>query len=202
MKTLFLTLLVACSLPLFAEEETLLGSTPVDHGGYGALVVKFTSVNNQFGVLVGARGGWIVNHTFAVGFAGYGLVNEVAARVPGPLGQPFVNLGYGGLDLEYIANSDELIHYSVHSLIGAGVVGTRGVDWDDLSWDFDDHWDSSHHRFFVIEPGANIDLNVATWFRVSVGASYRFVGGVSSDASTREDLSGPSGMLTLRFGAF
>jgi hypothetical protein len=204
MKTSLVLLLILCALPLMAQEETLLGSGPVEHGGYGALVVKFTSVNNQLGVLVGGRGGWIINHTFSIGIAGYGLVNEVSARVPGPLGQPYVNLGYGGLDLEYIANSDDLVHCSVHALIGGGAVGFRSARWHDISWSYDDEddWDGLHEPFFVVEPGVNVDLNVTTWFRLSVGGAYRFVGGVGSDATTRNDITGPSAMLTFRFGAF
>lgn len=59
-----------------AQEETLLGAADVEHGGYGALVVRFTSVNGELGVLVGGRGGCIVNHSFSLGGAGYGLANK------------------------------------------------------------------------------------------------------------------------------
>ncbi len=202
MKTLLFLAGFLASFPLLAQEQTLVGSSSIDHGGYGALVVKFTSVNDRLGVLVGGRGGWIIDHTFAIGGAGYGLVNEVPAKGIGPLGQQFLNFGYGGLDLEYIANSNSLVHYSLHTLIGAGMVGYRSAGWEDVSWTHGDVWDARHDRFFVIEPGANIDVNVTTWFRASAGASYRFIGGVASDASTGKDLSGPSGMLTLRFGSF
>lgn len=202
MKTLLFLAGFLASFPLLAQEQTLIGSSSIDHGGYGALVVKFTSVNDRLGVLVGGRGGWIIDHTFAIGGAGYGLVNRVPAKGIGPFGQHYLNFGYGGLDLEYIANSNSLVHYSLHTLIGAGMVGYRSADWEDVSWTHGDGWDARQDRFFVIEPGANIDVNVTTWFRASAGASYRFIGGVGSDASTGKDLSGPSGMLTLRFGSF
>jgi hypothetical protein len=203
MKTLTFALLILCTSPLMAQEETLLGSGPIEHGGYGALVVKLTTVNNQLGVLVGGRGGWIINHTFAIGAAGYGLVNDVTARVPGPLGQPYVNLGYGGLDLEYIAHSNEIVHYSIHTLIGGGAVGYRPGRWHEFSWSIDDDdWDMMYEPFFVVEPGMNIDVNITTWFRLSAGGAYRFVGGTRSDAVTRKDITGPSGMISFRFGSF
>jgi hypothetical protein len=202
MKASVVIIVLLCAVPLLAQEETLMGSESVEHGGYGALVVKFTSVNDQFGVLVGGRGGWIINHTFAIGGAGYGLVNEIPARTTGMLGGRFLNFGYGGLDLEYIAHSNALIHYSLHALIGAGVVGHRNAYWSDVAWGVDDDWNSYHRPFFVLELGVNVDLNVTTWFRTSLGASYRFVGPVSSDAAAAKDLSGPSGMLTFRFGSF
>jgi hypothetical protein len=202
MKTILLLLLVLCAVPLFAQEETLLGTESVEHGGYGALVMKFTSVNDQFGVLMGARGGWIINHCVAIGVAGYGLVNEVPARTTGVLGGRFLNFGYGGLDLEYINHSNSVVHYSIHTLVGAGAVGHRNTYWNDVAWGLNDDWDSQHRPCFVLEPGVNVDVNITTWFRTSFGASYRFVGPVSSDAASAKDLAGPSGMMTFRFGSF
>jgi len=202
MKTAALVLTLLFAVPLSAQEQTLVGSAPVDNGGYGALVTKFSPVNHTFGVLMGARGGWIINHTFSLGLAGYGLVNEVPARVIGPLGEKYLTVGYGGLDLEYIAHSNELVHYSLHTLIGAGAVAFRNDSWERFTWDVRDDGNPWRTAFFVFEPGVNIDLNITTWFRVSAGAAYRFVGGVASDASSGSDLSGPSGMLTLRFGSF
>ena len=205
MKYLLCLLIVLCTCSVFAQEQTLIGSSDVEHGGYGALVVKFTSINNDLGVLVGGRGGWIINHAFAIGGAGYGLANNVRANSVGPFGQEFVDLGYGGLDLEFIANSDDLLHFSVHALIGAGAVGFRygigdnGDAWNNL---YGNNGPNRYDAFFVVEPGINLDLNVITWFRVSLGAGYRHISGVSSDVSSNAKLSGPSGMLTFRFGKF
>lgn len=113
-------------------------------------------------------------------------------------------LGYGGLDVEYIFNFNDLIHFSIHSLIGGGNVGVRTRErvWNGFTWDPDMEWDHHFDEFFVVEPGLNIDLNVTTWFRASVGASYRYVTGVSEDVSSNKDLRGPSASLTFRFGSF
>ncbi|HEY5615467.1 MAG TPA: hypothetical protein VIL52_05550 [Bacteroidota bacterium] len=205
MKSLILFLIILSTLPVLAQEQTLIGADDVEHGGYGALVIKFTSVNDDFGVLLGGRGGWIINHTFSIGAAGYGLANNVRAHSPGPFGQEFVDFGYGGLDLEYISNSDNLIHLSIHALVGAGAVGFRyGFGNNDNDWDnvFDHNDAHQYDAFFVVEPGINVDLNITGWFRVSLGAEYRYIGGVSSGATTNANLRGPSGMLTFRFGKF
>ena len=199
MKTSFLLLFIVFSVSAFAQEQTLFDIKDVEHGGYGAFVVKFCSVNNEFGVLVGGRGGWIIDHTFAIGGAGYGLANNVHSRVTGPLGERFVNFGYGGLDLEYILDSDDLMHLSFHSLVGGGAAGFRR-GWDgNMNFNTDNHMNDV---FFVIEPGVNIDLNVTAWFRTSFGMSYRYVSGVSTEATTNNDLTGLSAMLTFRFGKF
>ncbi|MGA9118226.1 MAG: hypothetical protein WB699_02570 [Bacteroidota bacterium] len=200
MKTIALLIFSLTVSSALAQEETLVGAD-VEHGGYGALVVKFSPVNNKLGILIGARGGWIINHTFALGIAGYGLANNVRATEVGEFGEPYVDFAYGGLDLEYIHNSNALVHYSVHALIGAGAVGHRRWGLDSDVWD-ENEWDRTHDVFFAFEPGVNLDLNVTTWFRASLGASYRLVSGSASTASSDKNLSGPSAMLTFRFGLF
>lgn len=201
MKSLFCLLVAAFSIPVFAQEQTLFDVEHIEHGGYGAFVAKATTINGEGAVLMGGRGGWIVNHVFAIGGGGYGLVNNIHSRTIGPWGERFVSLGYGGLDLEVIVNSDELVHFSVHSLLGAGAVGFRN-DWadglNDNGYAYDRHTDG----FFVAEPGINVDLNVTRWFRTSVGVDYRYITGVASGAAKNSDLSGPSAMLSFRFGKF
>ncbi|NIN69246.1 MAG: hypothetical protein GTO63_32105, partial [Anaerolineae bacterium] len=65
--------LVGSQFGVAQEPETLIEGD-VRHGGFGGPVVKFTEVNNEFGVLVGGRGGWIINDSFVLGAGGYGLV--------------------------------------------------------------------------------------------------------------------------------
>ena len=64
--------------PVLAQEETLI-SGQLEYGGYGGPVVKFTTINNDWEVMVGGRGGWIINHSFVLGGGGYGLVTDVEA---------------------------------------------------------------------------------------------------------------------------
>lgn len=201
MKKIILALVLFSFAPLTAQEQTLLGDTEIEHGGYGAMVIKAATINNEPAILIGGRGGWIINHTFSIGIGGYGLANNIEANTVGPFGQKYLQMGYGGLDLEFIANSDDLLHFSVHALIGGGSAGFRN-SWDDDNWDNDFDMDHHHDPFFVIEPGVNVDLNITPWFRTSVGASYRYVSGLSSAAATNSDISGASGMITFRFGKF
>lgn len=56
--------------------------------------------------------------------------------------------------------------------------------------------------FFVVEPGVNLDFNMTHTFRLSLGGSYRWIKGVNSTASTDKELTGPSAMITFRFGRF
>ncbi len=198
MKTMMLFLLtILVALPVFAQEQTLFAGK-IEHGGYGGPVVKFTTVNDKFGVLVGGRGGWIIDHTLVIGGGGYGLVNEVEANTVEPQIGKYLEFGYGGFEIEWVVNSDKLVHFSIHTLIGGGGVQYRSESGDIA---FQDRYND---EFFVLEPGATLDINVTTWVRFSVGATYRYINGIESDSklTSNTDLNGLSAMVMLRFGKF
>lgn len=192
--SILVLLFCVATLPLVAQEETLI-TGDIESGGFGGPVVKFGSMNGEGGIIVGGRGGWIINHTFIIGGGGYGLANNVKAKVLSPTGQRYLNFGYGGVELEYVARSDKLLHFSVMTLIGGG-----GLGWKDEGTRSGGSTDSD--EFFVLEPAAQVNLNITKSFRMSAGISYRYISGVSSPAATDADLSGPSAVLTFRFGTF
>ncbi len=188
----------------FSQEKTLLGSGEVSNGGFGGPVVKYVQIKGEPGVLVGGRGGWIINHTFVIGGGGYGLANDIKSDNPpylynGQWYNTYLNFGYGGVELEYIFQSDDLLHFSVYSLIGGGDVSYRNERFND---NHDMNWDSNNDAFFVFEPAINAELNVISFMRIDVGASYRFISGVNFEGLKNSDLAGPSASLTLKFGSF
>ena len=177
-----LVLLTSSSLSA-AQEKTLLGGG-LESGGFGAPVVKFSDVGGDFAVFAGGRGGWIINHTLVLGGGGYGVANAL-----GDFDFPFergIEFGYGGFEVEYINRSDELVHFSICTLIGAGGA-TYLFDRTDT--------------VFVLEPAANLMLNVTSFFRIGAGGGYRFVTAADLDL-TNSDLSAPFGVLTFKFGSF
>jgi len=193
-----ITIILISTSQLFSQEETLIGNGEVSHGGFGGPVIKFTQVKGEPGVLVGGRGGWIINHSFVIGGGGYGLVNKIEANNDFLGLRPYLNFGYGGVELEYIIQSDKLLHFTVCTLIGGGAVSYREHLWDD-SWD---EWNSPNDAFFVLEPSAGVELNIISFFRVNAGVSYRFISGADFDDLKNNDLAGVSAFLTLKFGKF
>jgi hypothetical protein len=176
-----LLVLLATSSVAAAQEETLAGDG-LESGGFGAPVVKFSEIGSEFAVFAGARGGWIINHTLVLGLGGYGLASNIGEF-------PFereVEFGYGGLELEYINNSDNVVHFTIYTLIGAGGVTSL----------FD-----TAEAVFVLEPAANLEVNLTKWFRLGAGGGYRFVSGADQVLSS-EDLSAFFGVLTFKFGSF
>jgi hypothetical protein len=203
MKKLLLILLLVIGSAVYAQEESLLGEGEITNGGFGAAVVKFTSINSQFGVLVGGRGGWIINHSIILGAGGYGLTNQINGTISNGGRYLSTILGYGGFEMEYIINSDNLVHTSVSLLIGGGAVSQRNniypvpLDWSALNIE-----PLSANNFFIAEPEVDIEVNIVKFFRIDFGASYRIISGVNQNGLKNSDVAGVSVIMTLKFGKF
>ncbi len=190
---LALVLLVA---PVLARDETLIDGK-FESSGFGGPVLKLTQLNDELGLMVGGRGGWIINHTFVIGGGGYGLANKIEAKKTSSNTTLYLEMGYGGLEFEYINASSKLIHFSIYTLIGGGGVGYSDRDSHTA---FDEKLDQD--SFFVLEPAVNAMLNVTQNFRMGIGVGYRFISGADSNGIGDSDLSWPSATLTFKFGKF
>jgi hypothetical protein len=203
MKHLVMIVLLACSTPLFAQEQTLFDGG-LESGGFGGPAVKFTSVQKEFAVMAGGYGGWLINHQFMIGGGGYGLAteHEISNQAMTYYNFPrkmYLEFAYGGGMLEYICTPNKLLHGSVNVLIGAGGVTYREsqYEWENMN--------SSRRSdaFFVVEPTVSAELNLTTWMRLDVGAGYRFITGIGELVGiSNSDFSGPSGSVTVKFGSF
>jgi len=163
-------------------------------GVFGGPLVKYTKINDKEALILGARGGWAFNSIFTIGIGAYGLVNDIPFN-SAQSDTNFVNLGYGGIVIEYIGMPDNVIHWQVGALIGTGAVSTRNGNET-----------GKNDIIFVLEPGADAVLNITSTIRLSAGISYRFVSGVDPDNFdgflNNSDLSNFTASLTLLFGSF
>lgn len=171
--------------PGFAQEQA--AGSGFASGGFGAPVIKFSELVDEPATLVGVRGGWVANHTFALGGGLYTLVNTIDK--PG-LVEPISKFVYGGFEVEYIGLSSEPVHFSILALVGAG----RRFRTDEP--------DPDHDEVFVFEPAANLEVNVVRWFRIAAGGGYRHIGKVTSPDIDNSDLRAFFGALTFKFGSF
>jgi len=186
---LAIPLIMLLMAPLAAQEETLI-SGAVTHGGFGGPSLKITQLNGQAAVMTGSRAGWIINHTFVVGSSNYSLLSTV--EVPNGTDY-YLSLNYSGFELEYIPDSDKLIHYSIHTLFAPGSIHLKDDDFRRYT---------SNDFIYIFEPSLSITLNVVRFFRVSLSGNYRLVFDVDTDYLTNEDLGGAGAALTLKFGKF
>ncbi len=193
-KTILFLLLLSSTL--LGQEKTIFGSGEISHGGFGGPVVKFSSIRDQFAVLVGGRGGWIINHTLVIGGGGYGLANEISGTRSYLGEEMLINFGYGGFELEYIVNSDDVLHATIYLLLGGGSVSHRS------GYYYDDSWFGNSDEFFVCEPAVNAELNILSFMRINFGVGYRYINGIKDDNLGDSEFSGLSGILTFKFGSF
>jgi len=189
------------------EVKTFFGNKEYEYGGYGCPEVKFTSFMQQFAVMAGGKGGWVIDHTFTIGGGGYGLVSSVEA--PDIYNKPnndtreyYFQIGYGGLFLEYTYSSNSLVHFTVNTLIGAGGASFTPYRYgmnNNMGYD-NERFDSS--PFFVVEPGIGVELNVFKFFRIELGASYRYISGMDLNDFGSAWYNEPSANLAFKFGNF
>lgn len=198
MKVVGLIVGVLLAVASVRAQETLFDGD-VAIGGFGGPFMEATSINKQFGLLVGGGGGVIIGHTIRLGGAGYGLVNNVSDE-EAPSGRPYLNVGYGGGFLQYVHRSDDLVHFNIGVLVGAGGVGYRAQNGDD--GDSGNGRDTLSDAFFVVEPSLDAELNVTRNFRISIGAGYRIVSGIQLQGLSNGDIGGPNACLLLKFGSF
>ncbi len=192
-------LLITVSAASARQQTQTLFRSDIRHGGFGQLTYALTQVNGETVYMSGTRGAWILNltsdHALHIGLAGY-RTRPDASAVNWPhddIRKPDIRTNYGGFELEYVNSSYRLLHFGTQLLVGSGT-----VRYDDGDVDLE----KTRDDYFVVQPGANVFLNVTSWFRISGGLYYRYASNVSLDGTSDSDLSGLTGIMGLRFGRF
>lgn len=177
------------------QHKTLLGD-PVRHGVYATPVLKFGAFGprSEGSLIVGAQGGWILDHKYVLGLGVYGLSTSIKAEERWEIAGLITIFNYGGLMLSYIHHSYRLVHAETTMLIGVGEVNYRD----------EDYWAKypKGDNFIVIEPGINLILNVTRNLRAGMGLGYRHVERVNIIGMDRSDVSGVNFNLLLQVGYF
>lgn len=168
------------------------------NGGYGAISFNYTQIDGKDAFLLGARGSWIIDHSFAIGLGGCGFVNDVNYHnwINNDLNNNMAG-GYGGLYLEPIIFPRLPVHVSVPVLFGIGGVAT--ID------DHDDNWewrDSESDVFLVFEPSVELEFNMTRHLRLAGTLGYRFTSKVEMADVDPDILEGTNIGLILKFGRF
>ncbi len=166
------------------EMKTLFSNSSgskISHGGYGSFSIGYSQIDGKDAIQLGGRAAWIANHKFAIGLAGYGFFNSVQksySDIEDPSNY-FITGGYGGLFFEPILMPNKPVHVSFPIILGVGgVTAVQSQNWSSSS-SYNknvDYYDAD--AFLVLEPGVDIEFNIVKFFRVALGASYRFTNGV------------------------
>jgi hypothetical protein len=154
-------------------------------GWFLAPTIGTTAFADSVRYLPGLRMGFYLNKRFAVGVAAQGVVGAETKLD----GDEVRNLGsYGGLLLQYVWRSNQLIHGTVESTVGDGRWCAAGS--------------GACSNFMVLEPAANVEINVAKHVRVATGVCYRLAVAGGGDGPSTRDVSGMLIRSSLIFGSF
>lgn len=196
--------------------KTLFGSNggKIEHGGWGGFTLGYTKIAGKDAFLSGGRGGWLIDHHFTLGLAGYGFFTDVDFN--DPYQQPTIDNyslggGYGGLLLEPIIFPFRPVHVSFPVLIGGGGAFVIDEMYYHGGYPVYDEY-GSYGSCFVLEPGIDIEFNIVKFFRVALNVSYRYTSDLNLDyysfpgivefSVPSDALRGFNAGLTMKFGKF
>ena len=184
------------------DEIQTLGGKNSHHGGFGAVSFRASEFNSKDIMLMGFRGGWIINRAMAIGFEGYGIIPtaEYENIDPNSSVNSIALGGYGGLFIEPILYSNKVVHVTFPIAGGGGWLGYI-VDWDENQSIYSDDL-IDDDVFWYLEPGAALELNVARNFRINTGATYRFAKDLELINTPSTGFDGWNYFLTFKFGSF
>jgi hypothetical protein len=182
------------------EIKTLLGRNRAG-GAYSAFSAGYSVIDDKHAVMFGGRFGWVASHSLGIGLGATGFINEFHYE-PSLDQEVFLAGGYGGLYIEPILLPRSPVHLSFPVLFGAG-----GISYVSKNSEYNDNLIEDSEAFLLIEPAAEIELNLTRFFRFAVGASYRFptsfdVGLSGTPKASAESIKGLSYTVTLKFGKF
>ncbi|HNT50652.1 MAG TPA: hypothetical protein PKK67_08700 [Cyclobacteriaceae bacterium] len=196
---------ITTNLAVAQEIQTLFGREG-SANGYAAISNKFTTINGHFANMNEVYGGVFINRRWLLGMGFAASTNDI--RVPQQYSvnpwQPMTyQYGQGGFMLERVIHSNRSIHLVVNLFSGVGFTAqyhrpqwNEWDDFDDFSTTHDENW------FYVLEPGAQLEMNLLRWLRISPGISYRNTYGSNGLGLSDNSLSNWSYNFTVKIGGF
>ena len=190
------------------EVQTLFGSGAKITGWFIDINNSYSQLNGRNAHLPGMAGGVIMNQNFKIGLIGKSLTcNKTYLKYDDILDEPvYLVGGHGGLYLEASPIDNKVVHISIPVILGAGGAEYHSVqtypefdDDDEFELDYS-HRQMSTSPYWVVEPGANIEVNVAGFMRLFAGYSYRWMMGLNLANTDSKAFNGSNFNFGIRFG--
>jgi hypothetical protein len=180
-------------VPLLLSSQ-LLVADDVDLGGFGGPVIKVTHVaDNDTALMIGAKGAFLVDHSFYVGGAGYFLASNESYEIDNGSNLD-TYFGYGGVLLGYIFAPENSIKFNTSLLLGAS---------GNVLYDLPEDGGitvSEYSYAFTSELECSLIFDVSEYFKIEAGVGYRYVDDTKYYSS--DELSGYSVNVGFLFGEF
>lgn len=173
-------------------------------GGFFGFSFRSSDFRDEATVLGGVRTGWIINRTVGIGVEGHGIIPTAKFDDIDPERRVVLLGGYGGMFMEFILFSNQVIHVTFPVSAGAGWLGYND-DWEN---DFNNPQPAGdmglidEDVFWYVEPGACLELNVAKSFRMDFGVSKRLTQDLELINTKASDFHNLNFFITLKMGRF
>jgi hypothetical protein len=190
---LSLTLITTVALAQ-RNTQTLLGDGVEFTSGFGGFMMQFPTIDGRLTAMTGGGGAAIINNTFYFGGYGLGLAEEVRVENEGVTYN--LNFDHGGFFLGYIFNPEGMVHLGISSKFGWGGIYLNETIFTGGSFY------QVNDRVFIINPVADVELNITNWFKFNVGAGYQLTNGVDNVVYNKTDFNGLTINASFLFGWF
>ena len=179
---------------------------PVKMGFFIGPECSYTQFDGRDVFLGGLSLGAIVNHWFAIGLGGYGILNSGNLWYSNIYNADTVGAylygGYGGLKLEFRLWPEAPVHITFPLLIGGGGLVYNNWVYNTPYHESYDGTTLDSDGFFVIEPGIMVEANIVKFMRIGVGGTYRYAAGLNLMNTSKNLVNTFNLNLSLRFGKF
>ena len=184
-----------------SDIKTLTGSGH-HSGAFGAVMFKASEFKDRTFAMMGLRGGWIINRSVAIGIEAQGIIPSAKFENidPDPDEKAILLGGYGGLFIEPVLFSNNVIHITFPIASGAGWLGYH-EDWEDDSIRRNNEL-IDDDVFWYVEPGVGMEINVTRHFRMNFGVTKRFTQDLELIDTKNKDFNNLNYFLTLKIGKF
>jgi len=193
--TLSLLLMLSAGMILAQENDNMetIFNKPEKIRGYLGPIINITTLDGENAYMQGFNAAAIINDHLIVGFYNLNLENNIFSNNDEYIGD-ILDFEHRGLLLGYIFMPKKAIHFSASLQTGRGNIEIYDEPID--TWIED-------KNIFILTPGIEAEFNITKFFRIGIGANYRFAMDVDQfNNYENEDFSAPGGFVSFKFGWF
>jgi hypothetical protein len=184
---------------LLAVKIVLPQNNSSDNYVFGAGTVQYIKMFNTNCVVLGARGAWVIDQKYVLGFGIYNNITNIDKQIACYNNQSYkIGVNYGGLELGYIQRINQSIRFNFSMLLAGGGVylnntNPKGSPLSPYGLDY-----------LVWQPEGTIETDITSLIHVSLGASYHLISSmvVNYYGISANDVKGLSGIFTIKIGTF
>lgn len=172
-----------------------------EKGGFFSLNAGITSITDQQQLMAGMRFGITLDHWFSYGLGGNILVTQPTYDNLISNKTLKLEMGYAGLFVEPCIGPKMPFHFSFPILVGIGTA----FYLDNANQNYNNHNGMvtvDNDIFYIIEPGAEIELNFTKHTRICLGVKFRFTSDLQLINTSSDAFDGLLYGLTIKLGKF